>query len=87
MRTASCPTFGLTGRRRAKRDGNPTAQLLGAPVEPGVGQPSAKNHHRNSVRRANKNGSYHGLVFAGEAEWIWEACEPTLQRFRCATFE
>jgi hypothetical protein len=29
-------TFGLTGRRRAKRDGNQTAQLFGAPVERGV---------------------------------------------------
>ena len=28
-----CPTSRLTGRRRAKRDGNRTAPLLGAPVE------------------------------------------------------
>jgi hypothetical protein len=33
------PTFGLTGRRGAKRRGNQTAKLFGAPVEPGVGQP------------------------------------------------
>ena len=36
-RSVSARTFGLTGRRRAKRDGNPRAQLLGAPVEPVVG--------------------------------------------------
>jgi hypothetical protein len=60
-------TFGLTGRRRAKRDGNPKAQLLGAPVEPAVGQPSAKNHHHNSVRRAHEDGSCRHLVFDREA--------------------
>ena len=31
----------MTGRRRAKRGGNPTATPLGAPVECMVGQPCA----------------------------------------------
>jgi hypothetical protein len=35
------PTTGLRGRRRAKRGGNPTAKLLGAPLEPQVRSPFA----------------------------------------------
>jgi hypothetical protein len=43
-----CRTFAMTGRRRAKRDGNPTAQLLGAPVDCVVGRPLAKHHKRTA---------------------------------------
>jgi hypothetical protein len=32
-----CRTTAMTGRRRAKRDGNPTATPLGAPVDCKVG--------------------------------------------------
>jgi hypothetical protein len=53
----------MTGRRRAKRDGNPTASaapLLGAPVDALVGPPPAKNHrfHCSALsRRARAHSS------------------------------
>jgi hypothetical protein len=40
----SWPTLRLTGRRRAKRDGNRTATPFGAPVEPLVRRPPAKHY-------------------------------------------
>ena len=45
------PTLRITGRRRAKRDGNPKAQLLGGPVHAVVRQLLAKHHEFDSPLR------------------------------------
>ena len=51
-------TFALTGRRRAKRGGNQTAQLFGAPVERGVRrQRVAEYIHRITASARNKMDS------------------------------
>ena len=58
-------TTAMTGRRRAKRDGNPKAQLLGAPVDCKVGQPRAMDDgfhcvvlpRKLAVRRARRRNA------------------------------
>jgi hypothetical protein len=64
----SNPTLPLTGRRRAQRDGYPTAPPLGAPVERLVRRLHAKHHDRYSVRRRHAPGVTTALVCDSEGK-------------------
>ena len=74
------PTSGVSGRRRATRDGYRTAPPLDGPLDAGVGQPLAKHHSCSSVRPRHDARSYQRTGLRRREHELAADCEPAHQR-------
>jgi len=75
----SPPTPALTGRRRAKRDGNATAPLLGAPVECAVGREPLAYRDLVGEKRQEVEDQARPLLFRQKPQCRAHASRTSLQ--------